>query len=81
MIQPWLEGEAASLSLLCREGQAQLLSCNRQLIEVVDNGIRYRGSLLNGMAAHSGSLRRHHPAGGASAAGTGGLRRDGCDRR
>lgn len=52
VIQPWLEGEAASLSMLCLQGEAQLLSCNRQLIEFADEGIRYRGSLLNGMAAH-----------------------------
>jgi predicted ATP-grasp superfamily ATP-dependent carboligase len=49
VIQPWLEGEAASLSMICAHGKAQLLSCNRQLIEVVEGSIHYRGSLLNGM--------------------------------
>lgn len=52
VIQPWLEGEASSLSMLCLDGQARLLSCNRQLIEVEDDSISYRGSLLNGMAEH-----------------------------
>lgn len=52
VIQPWLAGEAASLSMICRNGRAQLLSCNRQLIEVAGGAIHYRGSLLNGMAAH-----------------------------
>ncbi|HEU5260363.1 MAG TPA: ATP-grasp domain-containing protein [Gemmatimonadales bacterium] len=32
--QPWLDGCALSLSLLCSEGRARLLSCNRQLIRV-----------------------------------------------
>jgi predicted ATP-grasp superfamily ATP-dependent carboligase len=52
VIQPWLAGEAASLSMICLQGRAQLLSCNRQLIDIVDGAIHYRGSLLNGMAAH-----------------------------
>lgn len=52
VIQPWLEGEAASLSLLCLHGQACLLSCNRQLIEVDAGRIHYRGSQLNAMAPH-----------------------------
>jgi predicted ATP-grasp superfamily ATP-dependent carboligase len=52
VIQPWLDGEAASLSMLCLAGKAQLLSCNRQWIEVVDDHIHYRGSLLNGMVKH-----------------------------
>jgi predicted ATP-grasp superfamily ATP-dependent carboligase len=52
VIQPWLAGEAASLSMICRNGRAQLLSCNRQLIELTDGTIHYRGSLLNGFAQH-----------------------------
>ena len=52
VVQPWLEGEAASLSMLCHDGRVQLLSCNRQLIDVADGIIHYRGSLLNGLASH-----------------------------
>lgn len=52
VIQPWLPGEAASLSMLCLNGKSQLLSCNRQLIEIADDTVHYRGSLLNGMAEH-----------------------------
>lgn len=52
VIQPWLAGQPASLSMICRNGRAQLLSCNRQLIEVADGTIHYRGSLLNGLAQH-----------------------------
>lgn len=32
IVQPWVEGEAWSLSLLCDGGRATLLSCNRQRI-------------------------------------------------
>jgi predicted ATP-grasp superfamily ATP-dependent carboligase len=52
VIQPWLAGEPASLSMICRNGRAQLLSCNRQLIKVIDGAIHYRGSLLNGFAQY-----------------------------
>lgn len=51
--QPWLEGEPASISMLCREGVAWLLACNRQLVERDAQGLlHYRGSVLNGMAQH-----------------------------
>ena len=49
VIQPWLAGEAASISMLCRNGQAWLLSCNQQLVELHDNQFVYRGSVINGM--------------------------------
>jgi predicted ATP-grasp superfamily ATP-dependent carboligase len=52
VVQPYLEGEAASLSLLCLDGKACLLSCNRQLIEVRDGEFFYGGSVLNDMAQH-----------------------------
>ncbi|MFM9912785.1 MAG: ATP-grasp domain-containing protein [Methylophilaceae bacterium] len=53
IVQPWLNGEPASISMLCREGVAYLLSCNRQLIERDKDGfIYYRGSVINGMVEH-----------------------------
>jgi len=52
VVQPWLHGEAASISMLCRHGKAQLLSCNRQWIKIANGDIHYQGSQLNGMAAH-----------------------------
>lgn len=52
VIQPWVHGEAASLSMICRNGRARLLSCNKQLIDVIHDEISYCGSLLNGMAEH-----------------------------
>ncbi|MCX7627057.1 MAG: ATP-grasp domain-containing protein [Methylophilaceae bacterium] len=52
VIQPWLRGEAASLSMLCRDGEAWLLSCNRQLIEIRDGALHYGGSRINDMVEH-----------------------------
>lgn len=51
VVQPYMAGEAASLSLLCRESKALLLSCNRQLLEVRDGMFHYRGSRLNDFAS------------------------------
>jgi tyramine---L-glutamate ligase len=34
--QPWIEGCALSLSLLCCDGRAALVSCNRQHVRIVD---------------------------------------------
>jgi tyramine---L-glutamate ligase len=56
VVQPWLPGEPASLSMLCRDGRAWLLSCNRQLIELNQGGFSYHGSVLNGMAHHWSAL-------------------------
>jgi predicted ATP-grasp superfamily ATP-dependent carboligase len=50
--QPYVEGTPASLCMLCKAGQAWLLSCNRQLVEVRDGSFLYEGSVVNGMAAY-----------------------------
>jgi predicted ATP-grasp superfamily ATP-dependent carboligase len=43
-LEPWVEGEALSLSLLCEPGRADLLSVNRQRIYHGDDGaLRYDG--------------------------------------
>jgi predicted ATP-grasp superfamily ATP-dependent carboligase len=48
VLEPWVDGEALSLSLLCRTGSAELLSINRQRIEVDAAGrIAYRGVAVN----------------------------------
>ncbi len=36
--QPWFAGEAQSLSLICRDGNVVVLSCNRQHIRVTHGG-------------------------------------------
>jgi len=43
-LEPWVEGHALSLSMLCAGGRAQLLSVNRQSITVEDDGtLRFDG--------------------------------------
>jgi tyramine---L-glutamate ligase len=37
-LEPWVEGEPLSLSLLCRDGRAELLSINRQRIHIAAGG-------------------------------------------
>ncbi len=50
VIQTYVPGTAASLSMLCRHGQAWLLSCNEQLITLQDGCFHYAGSILNGLS-------------------------------
>lgn len=47
VVQPFVEGIPASISMACRDGKAVLLSCNRQLIELDETRFHYRGSVLN----------------------------------
>jgi tyramine---L-glutamate ligase len=48
VVQPHLPGAAASLSLLCRDGRARLLSCNRQAVRREGGWLRYRGGVVGG---------------------------------
>jgi predicted ATP-grasp superfamily ATP-dependent carboligase len=41
--QPWIAGDALSLSLLCADGDASVLSCNRQRISVRDGRVALDG--------------------------------------
>jgi predicted ATP-grasp superfamily ATP-dependent carboligase len=43
VFQPWLDGDALSLSLLCCAGQAQLLSVNRQDVRRQAGRLRFHG--------------------------------------
>ena len=47
VLQPYLPGEALSLSLLCRNGQSQLLACNRQRVRVENGEFRFTGVAVN----------------------------------
>ncbi len=49
IIQPLIAGDALSLSLLCRQGEARLLSCNRQQVTMINGGFRLSGCLVNGI--------------------------------
>lgn len=57
VVQPYVPGIPASLSLLCREGDVCVLACNRQLIELEDDVFRYRGSIVNEIWDRDGALR------------------------
>jgi len=43
VVQPYLPGEAASLSVLFRDGECSVLSCNRQDVGRTAGAFRYRG--------------------------------------
>lgn len=49
VIQPYIEGVAASISCVMHHGHAQLLSCNKQLVTIENNAFKYAGSQINGM--------------------------------
>jgi tyramine---L-glutamate ligase len=48
ILQPFVSGPATSLSLLCGDGAAWLLTCNEQIIEITGNEFRYRGFIVGG---------------------------------
>ncbi len=51
-LEPWVEGQALSLSLLCELGRAELLSVNRQHIRRDDGGaLHYEGVAIDVMPA------------------------------
>jgi predicted ATP-grasp superfamily ATP-dependent carboligase len=45
--QPWIEGPALSLSLLCADGSARLLCCNRQRVRCVGGRLTLEGIAVN----------------------------------
>jgi predicted ATP-grasp superfamily ATP-dependent carboligase len=49
--QPFVAGEPASLSVLCRDGEAWVLSCNRQRISVENGRLCYLGGVVGGLEA------------------------------
>jgi predicted ATP-grasp superfamily ATP-dependent carboligase len=49
VVQPYLPGTAASLSMLCRGGRAWLLSCNRQDVVIENDAFRFSGCVVGGL--------------------------------
>ena len=49
VIQPYIEGIAASISCVMHDGFAHMLSCNKQLIAMENCAFNYAGSQINGM--------------------------------
>lgn len=52
LAQPYQVGIAASISMLCRNGKAWLLSCNQQHIEYQAHHFSLRGVSVNGMSRY-----------------------------
>jgi tyramine---L-glutamate ligase len=52
IVQPFIEGIAASISCLMQKGVVYVLSCNQQLISFEHNQLQFNGCLINGMQAH-----------------------------
>lgn len=55
IVQPYLEGDALSLSALFCDGTARLLSCNRQMLVERDGTLALTGCQVNAIADHDGS--------------------------
>ncbi|QBQ53881.1 ATP-grasp domain-containing protein [Nitrosococcus wardiae] len=49
IVQPYIQGTAASLSLLCAEAEAHLLCGNHQQIQIENGAMRLTGITVNGM--------------------------------
>jgi predicted ATP-grasp superfamily ATP-dependent carboligase len=58
VVQPYVRGEAASLCVLARQGEACLLSVNRQRVVVRDGGFVFLGSVVNDLADAGGRCAR-----------------------
>lgn len=56
--QPWLAGDALSLSLLARPAGVELLAVNRQRIEVSAGAVRLRALEVNALPDRDGTLAR-----------------------
>jgi predicted ATP-grasp superfamily ATP-dependent carboligase len=48
VVQPFMPGVAASMSVLCHDGRARLLSCNLQDIVIENEAFRFRGCVVGG---------------------------------
>ena len=54
--QPWIDGTVRSLSLICAEGRAQLLSVNRQRMQCHDGHLSLAGITVNDDTDRTGKL-------------------------
>jgi len=58
VLQPFIPGKLGSLSLLCRDGSAQLLGCNEHRIAVRDNQFHFLGATVNSWPDATGAFAR-----------------------
>lgn len=56
VVQPYLQGIPASLSLICCDGVARVLACNEQLIEISGNKLHCSGVVVNALRAYRDQL-------------------------
>jgi len=54
IFQPYIPGVALSLSILCCDGRARLLACNRQRVEVNDRRFEFLGVSVNAVLDSDG---------------------------
>ncbi len=54
IFQPFVRGEARSLSLLACDGRARVLACNRQHVEVIDGVFQFGGVSVNAVVDSEG---------------------------
>jgi predicted ATP-grasp superfamily ATP-dependent carboligase len=58
VLQPFIAGKLGSLSVLCCDGVARVLSCNLERVAMRNNRFHFLGSTVNGLGDHDGSLDR-----------------------
>lgn len=58
VIQPYIKGMPASLSLLCRQGKTIVLGYNEQLIKQQQNFFYYSGSRVNALVEYKNELEQ-----------------------
>jgi predicted ATP-grasp superfamily ATP-dependent carboligase len=58
ILQPFIPGKLGSLSLLCRDGLAQVLGCNEQRIAARDNQLYFLGTTVNSLQDNDGAFER-----------------------
>lgn len=58
ILQPFMSGQPCSLCLICCNGVARVLSCNKQRIAVRDNQLYFLGSTINSFVDVTGDLDR-----------------------
>lgn len=51
VVQPYVPGEAVSLSMLCHDGMGELICCNKQDVVLEGDRFRYRGGVVGGAEA------------------------------
>ncbi|MEN8260341.1 MAG: ATP-grasp domain-containing protein [Pseudomonadota bacterium] len=58
IIQPYVKGDPVSISAIFHQGRAQLLSCNRQRIAIIEQRFRLNGCQVNAIDAGNGNYRQ-----------------------